>query len=145
MSNPTRAEVQIIIDNLTNVLPLAQKIEKRGLGSINMHNGSIQDDARDSCHTPMCHAGWYLIGATPKNKSIKSKSYLDGQILMVEHLGFDKLYKLLDWAHLNPRIWGNKNGSEMFRSNNKAFNYDGTLTLAKIINHWKGVQERLPE
>lgn len=142
MKNPTKAEVQIVIDNFKAVLPLSKKTASRKKGNIDMTETEI-----NFCGSPMCHAGWYVAGVYKNNRTpepINERvSYIRGASLLSKHLGFMSEEYLLNWAKQNPKLWGNENGELMFNSK-YAFNFRDKLTLAKIVNHWMGVQKRLP-
>jgi hypothetical protein len=87
------------------------------------------------CGSAMCHGGWYAI--------IRGANYyLTGAGLLAQDLGFAYSRGLEDWAALNPKIWGNKNGGSMFCSSS-AFCKNAHITdLSQIIDHWKGVKKR---
>lgn len=156
MRNPTKKQVQKVIDNLTKMLPLSKKIDRKNKNfddylSVNMYEPSIVDVRKGdkeciktACGTPMCHGGWYLIASIPKKNSALMSGYKDGAEIMAKHLGFENHMELEDWAGKNPKIWGNSYGANMF-SGEEAFTYAGSLTLSKIITHWKRVQRRLPK
>lgn len=95
-----------------------------------------------SCGTQLCHAGWY---ASVTIKTLfDSIHFTDGGNKMAKHLGFKIMSDLIDWADKNPEIWGNKFGGSMF-SDSKAFTglHGKRISVNDIINHWKGVYERV--
>lgn len=131
MKNPTKKQVQKVIDTLTKVLPAARKLDRKE-GSI----GMLISHVDHSCGSPMCHGGWYAVA---KKKGL---DYQTGSELIAKDLGFANQFDLRYWADGNEEIWDNNNGYYMF-CDCTAFNYRNNLTLGKIITHWKGVQKRL--
>jgi hypothetical protein len=134
MKHPTKAQVQVVIDNLTKVLPMAANE-----CNLDMMQGDI-------CGTIHCHGGWYFLSKVDNPEVYNT--YLDGAALMAQDLGFDREMKLTRWAQNNSDIWGNTSGPYMF-SSRMAFSSptrpDGALNLQHIVDHWREVQSRLPE
>lgn len=136
MKNPTSKQVQTVIDTFEKVLPMANYEGHLYMMSITIDN--------PSCGTPMCHAGWWGVA-----RGINSFSL--GTIDLSETLGFSDEYNLLTfdinelqivkWADDNPSIWGNTHGFFIF-SHTDAFG-DNCNSLQDIVNHWKGVRDRL--
>ncbi len=95
MNNPTREQVQVVIDNPMSVLPMAQ-YEK----NLDMLEGDI-------CGTTLCHGGWYAISIWRDN--IKGRHFADGARRMAWDLGFDDRESLETWAKkhaiLGWRYW----------------------------------------
>lgn len=151
MRNPTKKQVQKVIDTLTKALLAAKKLEKTGKPSIMM----LQPNIDHTCGAPMCHGGWYAAIRTNEDIFL---SYYDGISIMEKDLGFTKDVGLEEWAGANPTIWGNTFGDVMF-SSKFAFMSDKKrhsiydtpkerefqINLSTIINHWKRVQKRLPK
>ena len=100
------------------------------------------------CGTTHCHAGWYALAHYWDLKShhlddgSEIVTYSTGVGNMCRDLGFNTEDGLLLWAKDNPEIWGNESGYGMFSSRH-AFNYEGELTLQKIVDHWKEVGKQL--
>lgn len=136
MRNPTKKQVQKVIDTFEKVRPLADNLHRKNGHSIDMLEGVV----KHTCGTPMCHAAWFV--ALDK----KMKDYNDGARKMAKTLGFDNDTMLMKWAFENPEIWGNEFGNAMF-CDPEAFGVTRKidLTMSKIIRHWKGVQKRLPK
>jgi hypothetical protein len=65
---------------------------------------------------------------------------------LAEFLGFENPYALKRWAKDNPKLWGNKEGYDMFCAY-FAFTYDlnKQITHRDIINHWKQVLKNIEE
>ena len=102
---------------------------------------------------------WYYdsVGITPKTKMIVKKAddkfalwedvkAEDGCALLAEHLNFDSVRDLRLWAGMNPKIWGNSDGNEMFGANeHMAFRVRrDDYTLNHIADHWESVAGRIP-
>lgn len=140
MRNPTKKQVQKVIDVLTK----ANKIAKFN-APVDMSETQVEE--KHICGTPMCHGGWYAVGRMPKTKIIeKHVSYTHGASLMSKDLGFNNDSQLEEWAEQNPELWGNKCGWGIFSAAKAFTNAEFELTsLTQIIDHWKGVQERLPK
>ena len=69
--------------------------------------------------------------------------YEAGRVLLANALGL-RQNDLAGWAHLNPDIWGNKNGAGVMFLGTESFNRAGeVLTLIDIADHWAGVADRL--
>ncbi len=59
---------------------------------------------------------------------------------LAEFLGFENPYALKRWAKDNPKLWGNKDGYDMFSFWPAFFDYcNKEITHRDIINHWKQV------
>lgn len=134
MSNPTKAQVQTVIDSLEKVLPQASKE-----CNLAMRNGSL-------CGTVHCHAGWYAIAKGMSSED--DENCVDEANQMASDLGFSGMQDLMDWAQSNPRLWGTPSGHGMFCAA-EAFESDtrpdGAKCLQDIVDHWKEVQSRLIE
>ncbi len=126
---PTPEQIQTVIDGLTE----ANKIAKLFKG-YNVEMAALVV----SLNNKNCHAGWYGIG-----NRLQDDYFCPGATLMAEHLGMEKAKDICNWAENNPDIWGNNFGGALF-SDCKAFGENGSfMYLESIINHWKGVKERL--
>ena len=123
------------------------------------------DITRFSCYTTACHAGWYgfmksrgvwkkvepfttryCVGTKmffPSEESVGSFGHRNFTNMMAKDLGFEDYNALTDWAHYNPRIWGNEKGASMF-CEAEAFDYD-FISLRDIADHWTRVGDRLKE
>jgi len=143
MRNPTKRQVQKVID----IFETVQKLADNNLENpVDMREGQVFTH----CGSPMCHAGWFEA-ALQKSKNTTNYSFTNyehGAQKMAEILGFKSKNDLEMWAHYNPDIWGNQNGSFMF-SFYGAFEFKNgnkpkRFTLRHIISHWKKVQKRLP-
>lgn len=65
---------------------------------------------------------------------------------LAEFLGFDSYFHLLNWAHSNSVVWGNRYGAGMFNRRGKAFGQDASVFDAEILaDHWSGVADRFAE
>ncbi len=61
-------------------------------------------------------------------------------------LGFENPYALKRWAKDNPKLWGNKDGYDMFSFWSAFFDYcNKQITHRDIINHWKQVLVNIEE
>lgn len=131
MKNPTPEQVQLVIDNLIK----AAKLAKNDCPIDMMETGV---NRKHPCGTPMCHGGWYGLVTTDFHY------FSEGGLQMANDLGFEDRYSLVLWAHENSEIWGNENGRYIF-SDSKAFGLEEheLTSLHQIIDHWKGVKERL--
>lgn len=104
--------------------------------------------AFEKCGTILCHGGWYTVASCILLPFI-SASYERGADKMARHLGFKDMIGLQRWANKNPEIWGNRYGGDMFCSKSAFFGKrtlseeDTKFSLQTIINHWKGVYQRL--
>ena len=128
--------------------------------TIDMRAGKIlQEILNDkSCKTICCMAGHYLLGKITKplfsyygdNTNILTDTngtelnYLHGADMLANDMGFDNKNHMAAWADENPNIWGNEWGGYLFAAN-VAYNIDREefMTLGKIVNHLKGVSQRL--
>lgn len=136
MRNPTIKQLDVVIKNLEKAFELAKHD-----APVNMQQGTIKETKKNFCGTPMCHGGWYAIAIFNK---LDDKNFSHGAEKIAEHLGFQNDNELENWAADNQEIWGNEHGDAMFISN-WAFNNvnDSVFTLQTIIDHWKGVRERI--
>jgi hypothetical protein len=128
MRNPTKKQLDKLIATFEKA------IKKFPQASVAMMEPNI-----NSCGTPMCHAGWFAIGA-----KIDTDSFTDGADVIAQTLGFEDRKQLRFWANDNPQIWGNEWGMAMF-TDGKAFGKaeDEFGSLQIIIDHWKGVRDRV--
>ena len=132
---------------------------------------ALSDDVKDwevnmgsgrkpMCDTPGCHAGLISIVAKdlPELQEIyenhiyfsegceneRDYHYSLWADTLAEFLGFVDKRDLRAWAKDNPKLWGNKEGYNMFCSF-FAFTYDlnKEITHIDIINHWKQVLKNI--
>jgi hypothetical protein len=110
------------------------------------------------CGTPGCHAGLISIVAKdlPELQEIYENhiyfmseteifyKYYVWSDALAEFLGFVDKRDLRVWAKDNPKLWGNRDGYNMFCSF-FAFTYDlnKEITHRVIINHWKQVLKNI--
>lgn len=138
---PTSQQVQIVIDNLKKVLPLAQAENHLDMGEDSVNN------FRYKCGTVHCHGGWYAIAVCDLESNYIS--YIDGAKQMARDLGFKYAIELEVWADENKWIWGNNMGYYMFSSPRAFFSFHirsgGAKTLQDIVDHWEDVKQRLIE
>lgn len=137
--HPTKAQVQVVIDTLTEALPFSRKLIKQKSYDVAMLHSTIDK----TCGSPMCHAGWYASIRALKHGA-KPVNFKSGAYMIAKDLGFKSTSKLEWWAHNNPEIWGNNHGNMMFNSKVAFGNYD-YIHLRDIVKHWKDVQKRLPK
>ena len=149
----TSEKIDQVVRTFERVLPFAQHEDALDMEETDVSRRAeyyeADDDEEHFCGTTHCHGGWYSLA---KHWDLKSKflggralhDFLSGGRAMAEDLGFKSMYHLRYWAEENPKIWGNDKGALLF-DDNKAFNYEGKLTLAKIVDHWRGVSKRLKE
>jgi len=122
---------------------------------VDMDSGFVCETVDEHiCGTPACHGGWAaafgLVGCSVKRLNDGSIDYNDGADGISEFLGFPPPRKaideclLIDWARLNPDIWGNDYGDCIF-SKNIAFDkcFFKEITLKDIADHWLKVAKRL--
>ena len=118
---------------------------------IEMGEGRIRGRFRRGCGTVCCHAGAYLLARRPVSSAFgvvtyNLGSYTRGADIMANDLGFEQAWDLQRFMAIHPEIWGNERGSGLFASSYAFTPSDVyTTTLAEIIEHWKGVAERLRE
>jgi hypothetical protein len=141
MRNPTRKQVDFVIKKL-------QSVRKQATfeNAFHMMAARVYNLESYRCGTVHCMAGWYAV-ANLDRKFIDNKikkgcvGYEDGAELMADDLGFDYRYELDNWAHDNPKIWGNKRGGDMFESD-LAYDDEG---FDGVIAQWQTVRDNLPE
>jgi hypothetical protein len=143
MRNPTRKQVNYVINKLESVREQANEE-----GAFHMDEARVYDKEEDKyeCGTVHCVGGWYAV-ASLRRKMIKDKikngyvSFEDGAELLANDLGFADQYLLEDWAHDNPKIWGNVDGYYMFTDESAYDNpgYNGA------ISQWELVKQNLIE
>lgn len=139
MKQPTKTQMQTVIDTLTAVLPFAKQEDHLDM----MHTAISGGFRNTKCGTVHCVAAWY--GA--KKYLVDGESIPDGYVgftdgakQMAKDMGFDDRYELESWARRNYAKWGNKYGYCMFSSK---IAYGGAKNLKGVIKHLKGVQSRL--
>lgn len=98
------------------------------------------------CGTVACHAGWFAVARGKKLDYGKSYTYMSSADEMAKFLGLKSFDNLPEWAHKNPKIWGNHRGEFMF-SRPIAFGKreNQELTLKDIGIHWHKIADRLEE
>ena len=159
---PTPENIRLVANNLESMITDSENLE------ISMGEMTIYKERR-TCKTIACHAGFYELQFALKNKEkycfedddIENveRSYLSensdkerkdwivyehGAKRIAQDLGFRGKQDLKNWAHNNPKLWGNKYGFNMFTSQ-QAFNgvNKGGLTLNNIVKHWRNVADRI--
>jgi hypothetical protein len=137
---PKSEDVLKVINNFREVLHLAQ-----GERKLNMHQDKVW-----ACQTSFCHGGWYAMATMNPLKLFFlpfTADYEDGACKMAQDLGFGDGQELRTWAHRNPDIWGNAQGSNMFGASYAFFHRekrpDGATCLNDIVDHWHDVYERI--
>lgn len=153
MNNPTKGQMQTVIDNLRNIEELANKP-----GKVDMRVSEVSVYHSDClgehvCGTVHCMAGWYAVALRGKDPKIdrliekKDCGYIDGARKIADKLGFVSVVQMIQWAHDNPEIWGNNDGYEIFRDF-KAYIPEIEIfhdkRMTGIIKHLEGVRDRLP-
>lgn len=140
MHTPTKAQMQVVIDNLYKVLPRATQYN-----ALDMVMAAVNED--HECGTTHCFGGWYAVAVLDNRIPM---GYKDGINIINKHLGFyfTRTENFQMWAIDNPDIWGNSRGISMY-SDRKAFFHqtkrpDGALNLKDIIDHLEEVRDRLP-
>jgi hypothetical protein len=99
------------------------------------------------CGSPACHAGWFGVFFNDEHSTFSSYSEKMTELVGLPHpnaylCGFSS--GLGVWANNNPKLWGNKNGDEMFSTVMAFGKKDGdVITMQDIATHWYGVAERL--
>jgi hypothetical protein len=144
MNQPTKKQMQTVIDNLKKIEDLANNPK-----SLNMMEYRVQSITHD-CGTVHCVAGWYVVAIRDNDDYIKSRikskkcHFHHGAYRIAETLGFETLDELEEWAEDNPEIWGNQDGSYMF-SEESAYNgmAERTDKMSCVIEHLEGVRDRL--
>lgn len=131
--NPTKQQVQSVIDTFEKAKEMTINAGSKDLPVSMFTGGTVEVGA------PMCHAAYYGLGLG----MIRGTMFNRAADKMAENLGFDNADDLREWGHENPNLWGNVSGGKMFISRT-AFTEEH-LNLDTIIEHWKGVQSRLPE
>lgn len=129
--NPTKKQVQVVIDTLKKSLAITGPGLDMGIAGI--------------YGTLLCHGGHYAVG---KDLDPRKFNYQDGADLMAQDLGFQSRFGLTSYASANKQWWGGEWGREMF-SNEIAFvsetRPEGAKSLVDIILHWEEVKERTPQ
>lgn len=144
MHTPTKAQMQVVIDNLRQVLPRAMHAT-----ALDMQQGAVNKG--HECGTTHCFAGWYAIAALPNDMAM---NYKEGVKLIDQHLGFnvsDFPYALdcfVGFIIDNSDIWGNHRGADVY-TDRMAFYHavkrsKGAENLQHIIDHLEEVRDRLP-
>jgi hypothetical protein len=140
MKNPTIKQVEYVIEKLESVREQASKE-----GAFYMREGRVYDkEYKYKCGTIHCVGGWYAF-ANLGREFIAGKikkgcvSFVDGAELLARDLGLGNLNGLCNWAFDNPKIWGNKNGFDMF-SNENTYDNPG---YAGVISQWVNVRDNL--
>lgn len=137
MHTPTKAQFQTVIDNLNRVVT---QYGAYSHDEFDMGQGLASNGSGEICGTVHCIGGWYAI-ATLQPFSSKTE-YSHGASRMARDLGFEHYQDLREWAHVNPVMWGNRYGYEMFFAERA---YNDANTLPEAIAHLIGVRDRLPE
>ena len=139
----------ITADKVDKVVEHLERVEDKPV--IDMSEPNIRGRFRIGCGTVCCHAGAYLLARHPVSSALgvilpEFQSYTRGAYVMANDLGFENARGLQNFMRENPEIWGNDNGYSMFAS---PYSFTPatvhTTTFTKIIEHWKGVAERLRE
>lgn len=120
---PTQEQFTIVIGKFEKIL------EKYPKAQVQMEQCIIKDMG-----FPKCHIGWFAY-------INDIHTLFNADKLLCQDLGVDDIRF---WAHNNPKIWGNEQGSRMYWEPS-AFGLDNhlvTFPLQHIIDHWKGVKER---
>ena len=163
----TSKKVFKVADTLAKMVPHANR-RKRGLhmGESRVYetiwNMDRKIEVLHPCGTIHCHAGWYYLAkhwdkdndrlVSRRHDTGKLKleviSYRHGAERMAKDLGFNCQTALENWARENPRVWGNEHGGLLFTicdafDKDAKADDDKPLTLADIVEHWRGVGERL--
>ena len=130
---------------------------------VNMHNGwtsppswEYNELSRLASH---CHAGYYHLAnewdarrAHDRMRRRHNARFAVGAEQMAEDLGLGHPQLLMLWAEQNPDLWGNEHGYNMFSCERAFFTgvqpsniriHDSQLTLQMVLDHWKGVYERV--
>ena len=121
------------------------------------------------CGTVCCHGGLFAFAwyeARPGYKFVEPSYYKhfgddtqvfaevdrhgmdkvtfeDGASLMAAFIDFPGHKSLGLWAEGNPHIWGNEHGALMFQSAFAFSEKNDTITVQKIIDHWRAVADRI--
>lgn len=140
---PTKAQWQVVIDNLKKVLPLATREDH-----LNMGYGGVNTWGH-VCGTMHCVGGWYAVATLDKRQEL---TYEDGVLQMSKDLGFTmrgSFYVIRRWASNNPTMWGNDDGAKMFLFPSAYYHKDkrpnGALNLQHVIDHFEEVRDRSPD
>ena len=138
MNNPTSQQTQAVADTFKRL-------------AIDNPQGTVEMNETDlpsECDTFACHAGWYAHANKERLDDVFSSDYSNGARMMAEDLGFDHQTDLEAWARLNPDLWGNKKGAELFTYDCAFTTVSDSISeepdaLAMIGEHWQGVTDRL--
>ena len=149
MKNPTKEQMQVVIDNLKLIEEEANK-ESR----FDIDKPMIKEPGETVCGTVMCVGGWYAMATLFKDgfSSVDVDAYISfktGTHEIAKALGFSCTDDLEHWADTSPELWGNDLGSWMFYElmayngmDEDSMGVHNPITI--IIDHFKGVQSRLP-
>ena len=118
--------------------------------------------SKTECGTVCCHAGlfelaleskktgdyaWYQDSIYPNKYSLYSKDdrvdYIGASKLIAKYLGFNSAGELTDWALTHRQLWGNSRGSLMFQDAYAFGTSNNTITVQRIIDHWRAVAGRI--
>ncbi len=148
MKHPSVTAIKKVAARFKRILEHAKRVEEANIyyDNVSLVMGHTHVCGKHECNTPMCHAGWYAFSANQGERTMKYRSYRSGADLMAQELGFKNRHELTDWAYSNPKIWGNRNGFDMF-NNGDAFNIVGKVYRDVNVNdvylHWLGVAKRM--
>lgn len=140
MNHPTSLQWQMLLD-ITEPVFLNPIIKDH---NFNMMAGHTNEEY--VCNTVLCVGGWASVafGIVDRGKYF---DYRDGANKIAEVLGFAYRHELMDWAVINPSIWGNLDGSCMFT---RVYAYSSKKRrkaekLSDVWHHWTEVRDRTIE
>ena len=96
---------------------------------------------------------WQTVGYAPEKynqavyrNTFESVGFDHGSDRMARHLGFGDDDELVEWAHKNPNLWGNRCGAFMFNAGMDgciAFDRTSDFPVQVITDHWRDVALRI--
>ena len=144
----TSEKIKNVVKKFERILPLIDDQDAVDMTETKVSVPMSKRRRGHYCGTVHCHAGWYALacewdGGSPHlgDDPDHVVDYRHGVRLLKRDLGAAPDV----WAEENPDIWGNDWGGEMFGSAVAFGGPDGdpTLTVRKIVDHWKGVAGRM--
>ena len=182
MHHPTSDQIQKVIDTFNDCIRRNDDVREfhveMGEASV---QAQLQPEGEGNgvCGTLACHGGWYALakyqeeteGSLRKHgwklsvdqyndvQIVEASGYkyqldfVEGRDLMAKDLGFEESEGISEWAHHNPKLWGNSYGGNMFHHASAFWTdpYDGPpddesvpdLDLEDIVLWWEGVRDRV--
>ena len=145
--------------NLAKRICKAMSILEQSIDNQNLVHMSEVDYTKTPCGSIACFGGHYAYAKLKQANEVEfdinnrlivkehTSAYMFGVLEFVDDLGFNTIDDLINWAMLNPVLWGNTYAGGMFNSGS-AYGFmstNRTITLSEIIDHWRQVADRVEE